>query len=139
MSLSQTLGTTFRTSLKSIRIARVFYQCIFLQSNWSHPHCTVSRRARRFCTTAALSIHLRAQTTGTHQQTGHAFEWRASGRTMHSSVTVSSQLTPAPGVGAILHRPSVTVTCNRRDVPVAFVTSRAKASLSDDVRRGLRD
>src|SRR3984885_16259102 len=62
--------------------------------------------------TAALSVSLSAQQTGTYGQMGQAVQLPASGRTMQTSGTVSSQQLTSPRASTSVLQPSVTVTGN---------------------------
>jgi outer membrane protein TolC len=89
--------------------------------------------------TAAVSVPLSAQQTGTYGQMGQAVQLPASGRTMLPSGTVSSQQATS-GISNNVLQPSVTVTGNYQGsipgtpIPVGPV----KLSLSDAVKRGLQ-
>ena len=56
-----------------------------------------------------LSISAAAQQSGTYSQTPQVVQLPASGRTMQSSGTVSSQQTTSTGTGSTVLQPSVTV------------------------------
>jgi hypothetical protein len=60
--------------------------------------------------TAALSVSLSAQQTGTYGQMGQAVQLSASGRTMQTSGSVNSQQTTSPVTSTSVLQPSVTVT-----------------------------
>jgi hypothetical protein len=90
--------------------------------------------------TAALSVSLSAQQTGTYGQMGQAVQLPASGRTMQTSGTVSSQQTTSPGTSTSVLQPSVTVTGNYQgSVPgTPIPAGPVRLSLPDAVKRGLQ-
>jgi outer membrane protein TolC len=89
---------------------------------------------------ASLPASLPAQQSGTYSQTPQVVQLPASGRTMQSSGTVSSQQTTSTGTSSSVIQPSVTVTGDYQgSVPGSAIPSGPlKLSLSDAVQRGLR-
>jgi outer membrane protein TolC len=90
--------------------------------------------------TAAVSVPLSAQQTGTYGQMGQAVQLPISGRSMQTSGSVNSQQMTLPGESTSVLQPSVTVTGNYQGsipgppIPVGPV----RLSLSDAVKRGLQ-
>src|ERR1700733_5590335 len=98
-------------NLKYIQIARLQEPCNFSLNRIGVP--SLPRLAAcSLILTAALSMPLSAQQTGTYGQMGQAVQLPASGRSMQTSGTVSSQQLTSPRASTSVLQPSVTVTGN---------------------------
>ena len=86
-----------------------------------------------------ISVSAAAQQSGTYSQTPQVVQLPASGRTMQSSGTVSSQQTTSTGTGATVLQPSVTVTGDYQGSVLGppVPSGPLRLSLSEAVKRGL--
>jgi outer membrane protein TolC len=88
----------------------------------------------------SISVSAAAQQSGTYSQTPQVVQLPASGRTMQSSGTVSSQQTTSTGTGSTVLQPSVTVTGDYQGSVLGppVPSGSLRLSLSEAVQRGLR-
>jgi MFS family permease len=125
-------------SLKCIRAVRLLNPCKFpfdrIGASSLHRIAACS-----LIVTAALSVSLSAQQTGTYGQMGQAAQLPASGRTVLPSGTVSSQQTTS-GISNSVLQPSVTVTGDYQgSIPgTPIPAGPVRLSLPDAVKRGLQ-